>query len=183
MIEAIILDDFATAPPANDTPVQDYDTGVADGYAKATNEISKSQTLLTDALVQSIQDMNFTYSEVRHEILSGLGAVFDGILDQLLPAMIDHRLKSEIKDRVAATTEQHLGQPQLRLHPDTAEALNSSAGIDLGPFNVQIDPNTPKNAAHWMIDRSETIVDFTGLCDEIKNTFETILNERPHAHG
>ena len=64
-----------------------YEGGYKSGWDDATAEREKSDQLIAADLERNLQDISFTYSEARSEVLNGFGGLIESILTSFLPAV------------------------------------------------------------------------------------------------
>lgn len=118
------------APLPQDLP--GYEAGFEDGLQAARAE----QNGIDAELVQTLNDMAFGFAEARQHLIHSLVPLFQALVDQLLPQVIDTTFRLHLIDALTALTRQRVSAPiRLIVHPDQVDAvaalLPSVSGLEV----------------------------------------------------
>jgi flagellar biosynthesis/type III secretory pathway protein FliH len=185
MMSAELLESFDDVPPSD--PVdQAYDLGFRDGQAAAQDLARSDQNRLSEELVQSIRDLEFSFAEARADLTAALAPVFDAICNKLFPAIIDEVYARKIAEIIStAAQRQTPDRFQLAVHPDQCAAVQSAAvilGLDLA---VVPDDELGAYAARLGHAEAAELFDAASLLAEVAAILQTMTHptERNRVHG
>ncbi len=185
MMTAKLLESFDDVPPAD--PVdQAYDLGFRDGQAAAADLAQADQNRLSEELVQSIRDLEFSFAEARADLTAALVPVFDAICDKLFPAIIDEVYARKIAAFIAtAAQRQTPDRFQLVVHPDQRAAVQAAAAMFDMDLAVVADGELGTHAARLGHAEAAEHFDAARLVAEVAAILQTMTNptERNRVHG
>lgn len=115
MTVAAFLEEFADTPTAlrpgsEATQQRDYETGYKAGWDDASAAQSEAQEQLRTELVQTLQDLSFTFHEARASMVLAMTPVFDQLVQEIVPAAL--------RDTLGLHLVQHLTQAAADSVPD-----------------------------------------------------------------
>jgi flagellar biosynthesis/type III secretory pathway protein FliH len=185
MMSAKLLESFDEVPPS-DPSGEAYDQGFRDGQAAAEHLAQADQNRLSEELVQSIRDLEFSFAEARADLTAALAPVFAAICDKIFPAIIDGIYARKIADVISTAAQcQTPDRFQLAVHPDQSGAVQAAVGIFGMDLKVVPDAELGKYAARLDHAENAELFDAEHLVAEIAAILQTMTHtaERNRAHG
>jgi flagellar assembly protein FliH len=165
-----------------------FDKGYRAGWDDAIKAKTEEGTQLSDGVIQTLQDLSFTYHEVHAQILSNLGPLFDEILKKILPSLARETLGAHVADQLTRIArEMGTVQIEIAVTPESVEQVSqfvNAAATNLPVTVVQSD-DIPEGRADLRMGRKELSVDLSDVSAQIAQAVHTVLHDTPErrAHG
>lgn len=142
-------DRVATAPSQPD-PDLSYEAGYQAGILARQDEISEARRVAEHELLVHLQSLEFSYHDVRAQLLSSLGPLIELMLKKILPRMMDAALSRHISEALFAYGED-LAEAvvELRVHPRDAASV-SEHFAQVRSLNVRVIPS--EDQLHGRVD-------------------------------
>lgn len=167
------------APPA--PPHPEFEAGFVAGHAQAMAEVEAAQDRLNAKLVQTLNDMEFGYSEARRLILEQLAPLFTSLSERLLPAISDLSLASQLAAEILRGAETDLAGPIVVELSDPAQSnlvaeLLRNLGRDLP---ISFDTNSALGPDEAILRRAnrETMFDAERTVKSLQDILGAIISE------
>ena len=199
-LRALNLEVFGSAP-ANPgaTPSAGGDTeemrlkafegGYQSGWDDAIAEREKSDQHIAADLERNLQDISFTYSEVRAEVLKGFGGLIESILTSFLPAIAAEAVGPLVNSELE-TLLRNIGDQRCELlaSPRTAAQLEWLTGRHLeADLHIVAEPAFADGRVSLRFGGEERAVDMSGLVETMTTAIrdftetEVFTEERQNA--
>ncbi|MFA3919238.1 ABC transporter ATP-binding protein [Ruegeria hyattellae] len=187
---AHLLEDFDQNPSPEGavqllTPQQLEDLSRAafeQGYAAGLNEADAAQTAeqsrISADLVQSLQDLGFTYQEALQQMVASLEPMFQSLMDTVLPDTVERSFVPRIVAQLTEMARDQAGQPAIIAVPTgVAESLTSVLEAEFSfPVKMIEDASLLPGQASLRIGGDERELDCTALLDAISEATEAFLH-------
>lgn len=179
------------APPAAPEPsgpsedwLEGHAAGLTEGHAAGRAEAEAEGALLLRGLVQTIDDMTFSYVEARAQVLLALRPLFGLVAERLLPAVAGEALAAWLAEAVVEAARADVPAPLvIAVHPsraaDLAACLPSLAAGAGGRSGVQVvaDPSLEFNAARLAQPGAETALDLDACVAALAEALSALFHE------
>jgi hypothetical protein len=164
------FDDLASDPHVPGPPSDDWQAGHAAGLAEAESSLALKQTVLRDALVQSVADIDFHFAEARAHLLGSLGPLFRAIADGLIPGLIQPLQDAAARD---------LSRPiHICLSPDDLPAVERAVtGLHMPKLRLTADGGLAPGQACLMAGAAETVLDVPALISAIRAALDSLARD------
>ncbi len=182
----IALESFDAEAPVATGPDPEYQAGFVAGEAAGLAAAAAQETALQAELVQTIADLNFTYSEARQDIMQALRPLFDQVITTLLPHCIDAGFAPEIAALIHGQIDDAMaGRLTLAVHPSQLNAVSDALQSLAAPPDLAPDDTLTPHAA-WISGGAATRhLDLDTLMAEVSGVLAAIHTaaERTPTHG
>lgn len=118
LLEDFAEDDAAVAParPMSDEDLEDhrlaaFEKGYSAGWEDAIAAHTENRTRVSEALARSLEDLSFTYHEVRTQVLDLVEPVFESLVSAVLPDTMMRVFGYRIVEQLNALTADQIAQP------------------------------------------------------------------------
>ncbi|MCL6284820.1 ABC transporter ATP-binding protein [Ruegeria sp. 2012CJ41-6] len=187
---AHLLEDFDQNPSPEGTPQlltqqqledlrrdafeQGYAAGLEDADAAQTSE----QRRISADLIQSLQDLGFTYQEALQQMVASLEPMFQSLMDTVLPDTVERSFVHRIVAQLTEMARDQAGRPAIITVPSgAAEALAPALEAEFSfPVEMIEDASLPPGQASLSIGGDERELDCTALLDAISEATEAFLH-------
>ena len=184
-MSARLLESFDEAPPPS-AEDQAYESGYADGHAAAEQGFAADQARLSDLMVQNLKDLEFSFTEVRADMIRALGPLFAAICDKILPSIAGDLFAFHLAE-VLHNAAQSAAPDSLviAVHPDQLAAVATAARASGVSVTVQADPQLAQHALRHGAQEGTSVYDGDALLAAVAAVLENIAqpNERTQSHG
>jgi hypothetical protein len=173
------FDDLASDPHVPGPPSDDWQAGHAAGLAEAESSLALKQTVLRDALVQSVADIDFHFAEARAHLLGSLGPLFRAIADGLIPGLIQPLLVARIAADLQDAAARDLSRPiHICLSPDDLPAVERAVtGLHMPKLRLTADGGLAPGQACLMAGAAETVLDVPALISAIRAALDSLARD------
>ncbi|AVO38845.2 ABC transporter ATP-binding protein [Pukyongiella litopenaei] len=199
MALADLFEDFSTPVETgdqfrmmSDTALEDhrlaaFEQGYKAGWDDAVSSQTEAHGRITEALMQSIEDLSFTY----HEALAGMQVSTEPLLralvEKVLPRALHDTLGLHLTERLTEMATAAAGQPvTVTVAPEDAKALQG-AFQNRFPVDVELrqDPALTGGQVRLGIGQAETECDCDALIAEIGDSVDAYFHHVREAerHG
>lgn len=168
--------------------LESFDKGYRAGWDDAIKAKTDEGTQQADAVVQSLQDLSFTYHEVHAQLLSNLSPLLDEILQKILPSLARETLGAHVVDQLSQIARD-IGTVQIEIAvaPGAAERVSqlvNNAASSL-PISVIETNDVPEGRADMRLGRKELSVDLSEVTAQITEAVRSVLYDQKEirAHG
>ena len=164
-------------PEAETGPSEEFLAGYAEGYEKGRAEAEADQDYLRGSLVQTINDLEFPFSEARRAVLDALGPMFRVILEGLAPHMATEALTADLLARLLEAARRDSAEcVTIHVASEDAGALEAAlAHLERIPFRIVRDPALRSVEAIWSTEISETSLDFATMLAEMREALAALI--------
>ncbi|MEX0351062.1 MAG: ABC transporter ATP-binding protein [Paracoccaceae bacterium] len=187
---AHLLEDFDQNPPAEEASQllsrqqleeqrrEAFEQGYAAGMEDANVAQTKEQSRMSADLVQSLQDLGFTYQEALQQMLVSLEPMFQSLLETVLPETVERGFVQRIVAQLSQMAQDQAGQSAIITVPSgAADALTSVLDAEYSfPIKVIEEASLPPGNASLRIGGDERELDCTALLSAISEVTEAFLH-------
>jgi len=182
----------ATSAAGGDTEemrLKAFEGGYQSGWDDAIAEREKSDQHIAADLERNLQDISFTYAEVRAEVLKGFGGLIESILTSFLPAIAAEAVGPLVNSELE-TLLRNLGDQRCELlaSPRTAAQLEWLTGRHLeADLHIVPEPAFADGRVSLRFGGEERAVDMSGLVETMTTAIrdftetEVFTEERQNA--
>lgn len=186
-----LLEDFGLSNP-NDGPLRlfnkealeevrlsSFEKGYSAGWEDGVKAGDPSESDASAALVRSIEDMSFTFHEVRAQMIASLEPFFSSLTQTVLPEIATEGLNRQITSLLSKAGEAATEQPVvLFVAPGNASQFQSLVGQNL-PLRLKISEDSclGDDQVILRLGPTETELDGRHLLSEINALVETFIFE------
>lgn len=186
MGQALSLESFEEEHVEDVTETDGYQLGYQEGLQAGLAQAAADAAALNAELVQSIGNIDFTYTEARSQLLGSLTPLLTTIVEKVLPHCVAEGFAGQLADLLLqAANEDANAAMTLHVHPSQRIAVEA-ATKDIGDqVIVQDDPQLDVHAAWIKQERSETLLNVDSLLTTISETLSAIhhTEDRTEDHG
>ncbi len=176
-------DDTGGVPQSHPEYTCGFNEGVKAEQARAEAEHQH----LSAALINSVTDAHFTFTEARQTILAELTPLLNAITTHILPATQTLGLSSLICEILEQAAESQLStQPTISVHPDQFDAVTSAlAAVLPSKTTVLSDPSLSSHAAWLSVNNHDSMIDFENTFAAVQTALRAYSDshERKIKHG
>ncbi|WP_296425989.1 hypothetical protein [Yoonia sp.] len=186
MSHSLSLESFEEIVSDRSGPSADFNDGYAEGIAAGRAAAQADAVALTEAFVQSIADIDFTYAEARSQLLQSLGPLFQTLCKKILPHCVATGFAGQLADQLLhAAAADAAGPIKIHVHPDQRNAVEAATKTLPTQLRVLTDPALTLHAAWIQQGTNETLLDADSLLSHINAALAAISNteHRTNAHG
>lgn len=181
MARSLALEAFDVVPKPVEPPPgpsEDWKSGHAAGVADGLAKAGSHQAVLTDAVVQAISDMTFTYAEARAQVLSSLQPLFAAMMSRLLPDIARAVLLPHVVELLGEAARADSRMPiAIAVHPSLRGGIDHALGRMAGPGPLLLsDPYITPGQVILRHGVTETALDLDGLVAELTEVLAAILD-------
>lgn len=169
----LTLESFEDALTDETYPRTAFDDAYQQGFDAGRAAAEMDSATLGSALVQAINDIDFTYTEARAQLLKSLGPLFETLTATVLPHCVKTgfagRLAEELGRAAAADTHSPI---RIHIHPDQQIAVQLAT--EHLEVEVHADPALGPHAAWIERGNTETQLELDRLLDRINEALGAI---------
>lgn len=190
MALADLFEDFSTPVETDDQLRMMSDTALEDhrlaafeqGYKAGWDDAVSSQTeahgRITEALMQSIEDLSFTYYEALAGMQTSTGPLFRALVEKVLPKALHETLGLHLTERLMEMATAAAEQPvTVSVAPEDAKALHD---VFQNRFSMNVemreDPALTGGQVRLGIGQAETECDCDALITEIGESVDAFFH-------
>lgn len=167
MTVAAFLEEFSDTPPAQ-TPasqVRDFESGYKAGWEDASAAQSEAQQQLKTQLVQTLQDLSFTFHEARASMVLAMSPVLDQLVEQMVPKVLQETLGLHVAQHVSkAITDSLPDALTLTLSPQDRDRIEAAFPPDMAaPLELIEDDTLAPGQARFQFGTSAARIDMPAV--------------------
>jgi len=155
-----------------DERLASFEQGYTAGWDDAIRAQTDDQAKVTTALARNLEDLTFTYHEAYAQMLAAVAPVFDAIVRQLLPKILQDSLGAVILEELTQLAEFASGLPiEISSSLDQTAALEQILPPDFPiPVHVLADSTLTECQVFMRVGQQEREINFDALSDRISNS-------------
>ena len=186
MGQALSLESFDDEQIEDITATKTFQQGYQEGLQAGIAQTTADAAALEAEFVQSLGNIDFTYTEARSQLLGSLAPLLTTIVEKVLPHCVAEGFAGQLADMLlqAAAQDAKAGIT-LHIHPSQREAVESATSDAAVNLSLHEDPQLEPHAAWIRQRRSETLLDADGLLAAISEALGAIhhVENRTENHG
>lgn len=181
---ADLFPDFGEAPSApftsivSDTSLDDlklhsYEQGYSAGWEDSQKATGDSNIRASESLIRSLEDMSFTFEEVRREMSKEVEPFFDALFQTLVPTMVASGAAEKVKTELLEVFSKTLPEGAvLAVAPDDQGMFLDLVQRNL-PMPLEVINDSCLQPSQFVIraGRSETLLDLGETLKSIEDEF------------
>lgn len=147
-----------------------FDRGYKDGWDDATATLDADQNRIDVEFGHNLQAMSFTYFEARAAMLAEMESLLRGILDAVLPPLLQASLGATVLERLKEAADRAANvEAEIVVAPDNKPRLDALLKDKIAPpVKVTVEPSLGEGQAFLKLGGSEEKIDLDGVLDEIR---------------
>lgn len=176
-----------SAAEAEAIRVEAYEKGYKSGWDDAVGTAEKEQRAIGEELSRNLRDLGFTYFEAREEILGGLRAFLEELLESLFPALMAETVLAATAEHLSDIAEPLMaGEFTLFVSPDDAGPIRALLPIP-GHADLEIreEPALAPGQAQLKTASREVTIDAERIVARLREalTMQSHQDEEAQVHG
>ncbi len=203
--QPLTLIDFGSAPDPEPNPIETisepglsgaeveairteaYEGGYKSGWDDAVKSAEAERKAISEELARNLRDIGFTYFEAREEILGGLRAFLEDLLDTLFPTLLSETLCAGVAEELADLAEPLMaGELSILVSPDDAEAVRTLLPLQgISDLEIVEEAALPPGLAHLKTATREVNIDAERIVSRLREALAApaMQEEEERAHG
>ncbi|MGR3617463.1 MAG: hypothetical protein ACU0BB_15680 [Paracoccaceae bacterium] len=194
MTLAHILDDFTLSP--NPKPLKliseeileehrlsAFELGYSAGWDDSISSQENSADRVSEALLQSLQELDFTYQEALSEVTKSLSSFFEALVDKILPEIVSQAIGHIILEQLNAAAGSEANERFfLNVSAVDVSAVKAVlAETKYASTQIEVNPDLNPGQVCFRMNDGEREFDATKLLQSLRHAFAPInfqTNER-----
>jgi hypothetical protein len=160
-----------------DLRLSSFEQGYAAGWEDAVKTRSSEDSQSAHAIVSSLEDLSFTFHEVRAQMFTLLEPLFDCVIQCVLPSMADKEARHRIVGLLASAASDLVEhRAALFVPPGGKESLSELMGQPLPmPLSLVEDPCLTGDQIILRLGSAETAMDPAMLVRSVNDIIDAFL--------
>lgn len=186
MGQALSLESFDDEQVEDITATEAFQQGYQEGLQAGIAQTAADAAALDAAFVQSLENIDFTYTEARSQLLGSLGPLLTTIVEKVLPHCVAEGFAGQLADMLLQAAAQDANAAiTLHIHPSQRSAIEAATKDAAVQISLHDDPQLDPHAAWIRQKRSETLLDVDSLLAAISETLGAIhhIENRTENYG
>ena len=156
-----------------------FEHGYQAGWEDAKSAFEQSKDDLSNAALENLRDVSFTYQEALGAVTAGLEPILHEICNQILPELSRNAVSEHVVEVLKdVTTKTDLGKIVLSASPSQAQALETylTGQIQI-PFEVQQVNDLADDQIIFALNAKEFEINLSEARQKIRNGFVDFLHQ------
>ncbi|WP_170571450.1 ABC transporter ATP-binding protein [Ruegeria atlantica] len=160
-----------------------FEQGYSAGWEDAVQAQEQSRGQISTDLARSLEDMSFTYHEATSRMTLSLEAMFQSLVNVVLPEMLDRGFAARLVEQLTDMAREQIGQPmQVYVPKECAADVDALLPPELSlPTRVIEDLSLEPGQARLQVGTSQREVDCSGLLAAVAGAFDAYVFEAKEA--
>lgn len=176
-----------SAEALEDHRLNAFEQGYSAGWDDAISANAENRTRISAALARSLEDMSFTYHEVRTQVLASVEPVFESLVSAVLPATMMRVFGYRIVEELCALTTEQIAQPVvIAVSSGESVGLKEIVSHDFAlPVEVQEDHDLDPGMAIIRVGSREYELDSSQLMASVNQSVTAFFHQitKDNANG
>ena len=153
--------------------LESFEAGYKAGWDDAIKAQEQLRKHISAELGNSLEEVSFTYHELRGALVNELGEVVEGALQRLLPRIAHQAVVAHILEEIRVAGRTHLDRTiELVVAPEAKSTLESVLNDVLkAPFEIVEDPDLGGGQAFLRVGEIEREVNFDQAVEAVSEAF------------
>lgn len=168
-----------SAEALEDHRLEAFEQGYSAGWEDAMSAHAENRTRISAALGRSLEDMSFTYHEVRTQVLASIEPLFESLVSAVLPATMMRVFGYRIVEQLYALTTEQIEQPVvIVVSPGESAGLKEIVAQDFAlPVEVHEDHDLDPGMAIIRMGSREYELDSSELMASINQSVTSFFHQ------
>lgn len=160
-----------------------FESGYQAGWEDAKSAFEQSKDILSNAALENIRDVSFTYQEALGAVTSGLEPLLHEICNQILPEISRNAIAGYVVEVLKdATAETDFGTIVVSAHPSQVQVLETYlTGQIQVPFEIKQVNELAEDQVIFALNAKEFEINLAEARQKIRNTFADFLHQHKGA--
>lgn len=155
-----------------------FETGYQAGWDDAVKAKSEESEKLSVDLVQSVQDMSFTYQDAYSKLTSGMQPLMARFVTTVLPNVAQEALKSQILDQIDRLMETQLENVIELVVPlgksaIFVEFIENKVRV---PFAILEEPSLSEGQVYLRVNKQEREINIDAILTEVSEAVDAFVH-------
>lgn len=156
-----------------------FENGYKAGWDDCIDANRKEQAHIAEGFGKNLQELSFTYHEVRGQVLRSMEPLLRELAETILPSAVHRTLGERIIEESLKMSEQHSEVPiEISIHPSNRPSLSALLSQDTSmPISIVEKDNLGEGQVFIRVGQIEEKIDTEEILGTLRSAVESFFNE------